>query len=456
MKPIRYTFAFVVSRLTIIALRILGRNGTHFPGAVAMRLCPDFIKHLPQPKKLIAITGTNGKTTVTNLVSDVLKNAGYTLSNNAMGSNIQEGIIVTAILASSFFGNKSIVDVVVLEVDERISPRIYPYLKPDILIVTNLFRDSYRRNAHVEFIQMMLEQAIPSHTQLIVNADDPISSFICPGNPRISFSLQALEHEEQIKDSRIVDLIYCPKCQSELVYDFQRYHHIGQVHCPNCDFKSMKADLEAIVIDQKLRVQNKDQSLSFDVLGDNPTDHYNLLASIALFNVLGFDLEAIQMELSKLKIVKTRFDQVEVKGKQITIMMTKDQNPIATSRIFDYIRHQSNRKSALILINENSEHHSLSENNAWYYDTDFEYLKKDHILQIIGGGHRILDLKVKLALTGIPLERYQSTWNELDTAKLVDLNGVDAIYILNGTKNIPEAKQIRKHLIERIEAEVQA
>lgn len=170
MKPIRYTFAFVVSRLTIIALRILGRNGTHFPGAVAMRLCPDFIKHLPQPKKLIAITGTNRRTTVTNLVSDVLKNAGYTLSNNAMGSNIR-GIIVTAILAV-LFGNKSIVDVVVLEVDERISPRIYPYLKPDILIVTNLFRDSYRRNAHVEFIQMILEQAIPSHTQLIVNADD--------------------------------------------------------------------------------------------------------------------------------------------------------------------------------------------------------------------------------------------------------------------------------------------
>lgn len=420
-----------------------------------MRLCPDFIKHLPQPKKLIAITGTNGKTTVTNLVSDVLRSAGFTLSNNAMGSNIQEGIIVTAILASSFFGNKSIVDVVVLEVDERISPRIYPYLKPDILIVTNLFRDSYRRNAHVEFIQMMLEQAIPSHTQLIVNADDPISSFICPGNPRISFSLKALADEEQIKDSRIVDLIYCPKCQSELVYDFQRYHHIGQVHCPNCDFKSMKADLEAVVIDQKLNVKNKDQSLSFDVLGDNSTDHYNLLASIALFNVLGFNLEAIQAELNKLKIVKTRFDQVEIKGKQIIIMMTKDQNPIATSRIFDYIRHQSNRRSALILINENSEHHTLSENNAWYYDTDFEYLNKDHVLQIIGGGHRILDLKVKIALTGIPLDRYQASWNELDTAKLVDLNLVDAIYILNGTKNIPEAKQIRKLLIERIETEVQ-
>lgn len=41
-------------------------------------------------------------------------------------------------------------------------------------------------------------------------------------------------------------------------------------------FKSMKADLEAVVIDQKLSVQNKDQRLSFDVLGDNPTDHYNL------------------------------------------------------------------------------------------------------------------------------------------------------------------------------------
>ena len=160
--------------------------------------------------------------------------------------------------------------------------------------------------------------------------------------------------------------------------------------------------------------------------------------------------------MNKLQIVKTRFDQVEVKGKLITIMMTKDQNPIATSRIFDYIRHQKERTCALLLINENSEHHTLSENNAWYYDTDFEYLKLDHIQQIIGGGHRILDLKVRIALSGIPLERYHSTWNELDTFKCVDLEKVDAIYILNGTKNILEAKQIRKHLIERIAAEVQA
>lgn len=453
MKPIRYTFAFVVSRLTIIILRLLGRNGTHFPGAVAMRLCPDFIKHLPQPKKLIAITGTNGKTTVTNLVSDVLKQAGYTLSNNAMGSNIQEGIIVTAILASSFFGYKTKVDVVVLEVDERISPRIYPYLRPDIMIVTNLFRDSYRRNAHVEFIKMMLEDAIPSHTQLIVNADDPISSYLCPDNPRLSFSLKALLEEVQIKDSRIVDLIYCPKCEHELVYDFQRYHHIGQVHCTNCDFKSLKADLVGTVMDHKLSVQSHDKNLSFDVLGDNSTDHYNLLAAISLFSLLGFDLQAIQAELNKLKIVKTRFDQVEVKGKQITIMMTKDQNPIATSRVFDYIAHQTNHRIALILINENSEHHTLSENNAWYYDTDFEYLKQDHIVQIIGGGYRVLDLKVRVALTGIPLDRYRSTLNELDTSNLVDFERVDSIYILNGTKNIPEAKQIRKHLIERIERE---
>ena len=300
---------------------------------------------------------------------------------------------------------------------------------------------------------MMLEDAIPSHTQLIVNADDPISSYLCPDNPRLSFSLKALLDEVQVKDSRIVDLIYCPKCEHELVYDFQRHHHIGQVHCTNCDFKSLEADLVGTLMDHKLSVQLKDKNLSFDVLGDNSTDHYNLLAAISLFSYLGFDLQAIQAELNKLKIVKTRFDQVEVKGKQITIMMTKDQNPIATSRVFDYIAHQTNRKIALILINENSEHHTLSENNAWYYDADFEYLKQDHIMQIIGGGFRVLDLKVRVALSGISLERYCSTLKELDTSNLVDLERIDSIYILNGTKNIPEAKLIRKQLIERIERE---
>jgi len=453
MKPIRYTIALWSAKLAIFTLKTLGRNGTHFPGGLAMKICPDFLRYIPKPKKLVAITGTNGKTTVTNLISDVLIKANYKISNNAMGSNIQEGIITTMVNATSIFGSKSIVDFVVLEVDERISPKIYPYIKPDTLILTNLFRDSYRRNAHVEFISDILEKTIPSETQLIVNADDPLSSFICDENKRISYSLDKIENEIEIKDSRIKDLVNCPKCNHTLVYDFNRYHHIGKVHCPHCDFKSIDADIKSYldIKTNELVIRLNDRIVRFNAIGDNTTDHYNLLSCITFLNSIGLDLDQIKDELNKLEIVKSRFDVVKVQDKQIVIMMTKDQNPVATSRVFDYIRKQSQLKIAVILINENTEHHTLSENNAWYYDTDFEYLNQDYIKQIIGGGQRVLDLKIRVMLAGIDESKYTYAWEELDTSECVDFNKVDTVFILNGTKNIPEAKVIRQRLINRIE-----
>ncbi len=453
MKPIRFYIALISAKFAIFTLRKLGRNGTHFPGGLAMRICPNFLAYIPKPKKLVAITGTNGKTTVTNLISDVLIRANYTISNNAMGSNIQEGIITTMVNATNFIGSKTIVDYVVLEVDERISPKIYPYIKPDTMIITNLFRDSYRRNAHIEFISDILEKTIPVETQLIVNADDPLSSFLCKNNKRISYSLNPIQNEVEVKDSRIKDLVNCPKCNSPLIYDFNRYHHIGKVHCPSCDFKSMNADIYADLdlMTNELVINFKDSMGRFKTIGDNTTDHYNLLSCVSFLYSIGLNLSQIQNELNKLEIVKSRYDVVKVQNKQIIIMMTKDQNPVATSRVFDYIRKQNHLNSAVILINENTEHHTLSENNAWYFDTDFEYLHQNYVKQIIGGGQRVLDLKIRCKIAGIEEDKYSYAFEELDTVECVDLEKVDAVFILNGTKNIPEAKIIRQRLIEKIE-----
>lgn len=457
MKPIQYYIALYGAKLAVFTLKKLGRNGTQFPGALAMRICPDFLKYVPKPNKLVAITGTNGKTTVTNLISDVLLKANYTIANNAMGSNIREGIITTMVNATNLWGNRIKVDYIVLEVDERVSPRIYPFIKPDTLIITNLFRDSYRRNAHVEFIADILEKSVPKEAKLIVNADDPLSSFICKDNERISFGLNPMENELEVTDSRIKDLIYCPSCNSSLVYDFNRYHHIGKVHCTNCDFKSIQADINASLDTQsnELVVSFKGSNSRFKTIGDNTTDHYNLLSCVTFLHSIGLNLNQIQEELNKLEIVKSRFDVVNVKDKQIIIMMTKDQNPVATSRVFDYIRRQNHLNSAVILINENTEHHTLSENNAWYFDTDFEYLNQSYIKQIIGGGERVLDLKIRVKMAGIDESKFLYTFNELDTVECVDFNQVNTVFILNGTKNIPEAKIIRQGLIRKIESSEQ-
>lgn len=457
-KPFRYYQAVLTARLAMLAIKILGRRGSHYPGVLILKICPDFLKYVVHPKKLIAITGTNGKTTVTNLVSDSLKDLGYQVADNAYGSNIQEGIFVAMLKGSNFWLTKSSVDIVILEVDERVSPKIYPYLKPDVLLITNLFRDSYRRNAHVDFIAHILETTIPESTHLIVNADDPISSFLTY-NERTTYAIAPQLHEVQVTNSRINDFVICPRCAHPIKYRFNRYHHIGQVYCSHCRFESLKGDLliEHVDQDQQTVTMFVDRErYVFKALGSSMIDHYNLLASVTLLRHLGIDLNDIQAVFDKLKIVQTRFDETHESGKTITIMMTKDQNPVATSRIFDIIAHHPSEKIGVILINENSESGTTSENMAWYYDADFEYLNSEKITQIIGGGYRILDLKVRLLMADIAERKLAFSPKEYDCADLVDFYRVDHVFILNGTKNIEEAHNIKRRLIERIKAEVRS
>ena len=450
----RFLTALVLARCSIVALKLLKRNGTHYPGYIALKFCPEFLSHLKPAPKVIAITGTNGKTTTSNLILDVLKQTNLKIAHNSLGSNIQEGIITTLLKSTSFFGTKSLVDLLILEVDERVSPKIYPNIQPDWLVITNLFRDSYRRNAHAEFISDILEASIPNKTKLIVNADDVISSYLCPNLDRYTFGIARLEGEEEVRDSLIKDVVYCPKCDHKLTYAFNRYHHMGHVYCPKCGFTNLETDLQIIKVDDHVHVLKEDRVYLFPKIGDNITDLYNTIAAIALCVDFGLSMETIQVYFSSLKVVNSRFDVSSCKGKNIIVMMAKDQNPIAVSRVFDYIRKQNTRKTAVIFINENSEHHTGSENNAWYYDADFEYLNQAHITQIIPGGHRVLDFKVRCLLADIPESKLFLSSTELRTAEHVQWAKVDDVYICFGTKTEAEALAIKARLLERIEKEI--
>ena len=164
----RYILALIVSRLAYFMIKLIGKDGTYFPGKLAIKICPDFLGHIKKPKVIIGVTGTNGKTTVCNMIIDVLEDNGYRVLNNRKGANINFGI------ASTFLEAKGDYDVAVLEIDERSSKLIYPYVKPNYVVVTNFFRDSIRRNAHPEYIVDFINKAIPETTTMILNGDDLI------------------------------------------------------------------------------------------------------------------------------------------------------------------------------------------------------------------------------------------------------------------------------------------
>ena len=125
---------------------VLKRQGGVLPGRIAMKIDPELLSDLADlVDRSVVITGTNGKTTVANMLGDVLTAEGKNVLSNRAGSNIISGVSTALLKGCDLLGHiRPGYDLAVLEVDERSAPRIYPYVKPDYIIVTNLFRDSLK------------------------------------------------------------------------------------------------------------------------------------------------------------------------------------------------------------------------------------------------------------------------------------------------------------------------
>lgn len=451
-KNIRYYLAFYLAKLSVVALKIIRRDATQFPGKLAITICPNFLQMIEKPKTIIAVTGTNGKTTVCNMIEDCLRENNYEFIDNQLGSNTNSGIASTFIKGAKLSGKQK-KDMAVFEIDERSSIRIYPFMKPTYLICTNLFRDSLMRNAHTEFISSMLTNNIPKETKLILNGDDLIVSNLAPDNERIYFGINRLDTDTDTCQNIARDIIVCPKCDSKLKYEFVRYNHIGRAHCSKCDFSSPKIDYEVTNINfenKKMTIRHEEKNEVYDIINNNIINIYNMLATITLLRELGFTNEQINPVLKKQKIVDTRYFKETVGKVEVVTQLAKGMNPIACSRAFDYVRKESGNKAVFVLLDDLHEAASGSENIAWHYDTDYEFLNDDSIKQILTAGARYLDTKVRLEMADIPMEKVVCQRDEISLVDKLELNGIDKVFILHDLYSIKLKEEIKDRVVKKL------
>ena len=120
----------------------MGRQGVTWAGKVAIKICPDILEQLSsQVRKAIFVTcGTNGKTTTNNMLCAALEAEGQKVICNHTGSNMLNGVVAAFVLASKWNG-KIDADYACIEADEASTRHIFPRIKPDYMLLTNLFRD---------------------------------------------------------------------------------------------------------------------------------------------------------------------------------------------------------------------------------------------------------------------------------------------------------------------------
>lgn len=449
---LRFWVAFYVAKIGQALLRMLKRNATYFPGKVAIKICPKFLKYIDRPSKIIAVTGTNGKTTVCNMIEDCLKENGYKFIDNHLGSNINSGLASTLIEGSSLLGKQK-KDLAVFEIDERSAVKIYPYITPTYLVCTNLFRDSLKRNAHTEFISNILTNNIPKETKLILNGDDLIVAGLAPKNERVYFGIDRLETDLEKCENIVRDITVCPKCDTKLEYDFVRYNHVGRAHCPKCEFASPKINYELTNIDfEKMEMWVKDEGNEekYNIINNNIINIYNMLATITVLKEMGLTRNQINPVLKKQKIVDTRYSKEKVKNIEIITQLSKGMNPIACSRAFDYVRKEEGNKAVFVLLDDLHEAANSSENIAWHYDTDYEFLNSESIKQILTAGARYLDTYVRMQMADIPKEKIVYGRDEISLVDRLNLEGIDKVFILHDLYSIDLKNQIKKKIEEKI------
>ena len=151
------------------------------PGQFALKICPDILRRVQLPEHIIAVTGSNGKTSTVEMIAAILRAAGKTVVYNEEGSNQIEGV-TTLVLTHSTLGGKVKADVLLIESDERYAARSFRYFHPTEFVITNLYRDQLTRNGHPEWVYDAIAPAIHPETKLILNADDPLSSCFAEGH----------------------------------------------------------------------------------------------------------------------------------------------------------------------------------------------------------------------------------------------------------------------------------
>ena len=450
---VRFYAALWAAKLSRPLLKITRHNGTNFPGELALKLCPDFLRYVARPEKIITVTGTDGKTSVNNLICDMLEGAGYSVLSNRLGSNINSGV-ATSLLAGCTVFNRCRYTVGVLEVDERSSKRVYPSITPDYTVITNLFRDSIMRNGHPEYIAGFLTDSIPPETKLILNGDDLISVSVAPGNPRAYFGLTRLDTDVTECVNRINDLRICPRCAGKLEYEYLRYHHIGRAHCGDCGFESPAYDYAGTDVDYEhmtMTVRDAGGEGHYRLLSDSVFNVYNQLTAIAVMRELGMEHGQIERLTQGLKIAESRYRSDIAGDVEVVMQLSKDRNALACSRVFDYVSTRPGKKELLLMMNNLNDEKNWSENVCWLYDCDFEFLNNDSVTQIVVTGPRAKDYYLRLRLAGVPEERIACVRDELEAAELLKLESGSHVYILYGTDStcMKIASQVRERVIAR-------
>ncbi len=396
----------LVNKLVTKACKLFGRNGSVYPGYILYDILKqeDVLNKVKYPKLVIAVTGSSGKGSTTDLINHILTDAGYDVCYNKSGSN---GVLaaITLILNNCDRKGNFLHDVLLLECDERHLKLIFKDKKPTHMIITNMTRDQPSRNGHPDLVFKEIVDSIGDETTLLLNADDPLVNKLKfeRKNKVVTYGLS--KNNDSYKDIENIypDYAYCPFCNSKLVYSYYNYGHIGNYSCPKCDFKRGKVDFEVNSIDydkKEMDINGNKIYLNKGVL----YAAYYTVAAYALCKEIGLDEKVIKEAINKDKQESKRGKELLLDGRKLTMLESKNENNLSYYQSIKYITSQKGTKTIILGFDNVSRRYKYND-LSWLWDVNFEMLNDKNIDKILVIGRFRYDVATRLEFAGIEKDK---------------------------------------------------
>jgi lipid II isoglutaminyl synthase (glutamine-hydrolysing) len=392
--------------VTQLSRRLGAGAGSNFPGKVVLRLHPGAPEEMASflSGGCVLVSGTNGKTTTSNLLAGMMRAGGMHPVHNRVGANLMTGITAALAQASDRKGRPH-GDIGLFEVDEATLPIAVKRLRPHLVIVTNLFRDQLDRYGELESLSRKMDAALSdleADASVLLNADDSLVASLgreCPAN----IYYYGIEYEGVAEAGlrHAADSKHCRDCGSPLRFEANYFGHMGKYSCPGCgatrppvDFAATHIELSGTAGSQVSLATPLWQTELFLGLPGLYNVH-NLLAACGGAQLLGLGTEAVRQGVEGYSTAFGRGERIPVDGRTLFLVLSK--NPTGFNEVIRTLKDEGSGLAVLTALNDRI---ADGRDVSWIWDVDFEELAP-LARSLVATGTRARDIALRMKYAGL-------------------------------------------------------
>lgn len=393
-----FYIASIIGKIVVWLSRHLGGgHGSALPGLITEKIYSQFLSRLMEqlPDGVVLVSGTNGKTTTTKIITDLLRADGYQVFTNTSGSNYVRGVISAALPQMKWGRLRA--DIAVLELDEIYATHFVDQARPRYGVLLNVLRDQLDRFGEIDHTAQYLQYTAEHTTGAVVlNEDDP----------------------------RLKRIAKSPKLKAKTAWfgysgPASQYYRTDEELHSGAKVAEKKANKQAILINSlqndtaEYLIDGQPHTVKLRLFGIH--NALNCAAALALVRVVEgerFDPAQAVEHLATIKPAFGRGEVITVGDTAVRLVLVK--NPSG----FQLGLSSSDNLPTMVAINDA---YADGRDVSWLWDVSFAELKPSQPVMVTGV--RAYDMALRLNYDGVIVGKVDTNVEAMVTDFVGKLNG---------------------------------